>query len=271
MKIRINFPIEKPYYLVFIMAILFPIVKINAQQSGLGTISTPSRMLNGKTPEACWIWGSGDPNPINYCLMIRKTIDLTQIPDKAVAFISAYSYADVYINGKLIDRCPMNCDPEYQVYEQYDLSGYFHPGENTIAALVYNLGIGTHHRIHARGGFFFQGVLTFSDKILKINSGKSWKVSRAEGWDNQTEIRAPRANLIGFIEKYDARKMHEGWKENRFDDSEWQAARVLGIPPIAPWNNIVEVKRPPLFRCISVRLRAGICHHAGRVLPVLRE
>ncbi len=213
------------------------------------TISVPSKLLDGKKAVSGWIWDSGEDNPKNYYLMVRKTIDLKQLPNHVTAFISACSYADVYINGRLVDRCPMNCDPEFQVYEQFDLSGYFHVGENTIAAMVYNFGIGTHHRINARGGFFFQGTLTFSNKQeIKIHTDQTWKVLKAEGWDNQTETRNPQANLIGFIENYDARKMPDGWKENQFNDSQWQPARMLGIPPFAPWNNIVEVKRPPLFR-----------------------
>ncbi len=213
------------------------------------SISSPSKLLDGKTAEANWIWDSGEDNPINCYLIVRKTFELKQVPSETKAFISAYAYADVYINGKLIDRCPMNCDPEFQVYEQYDLSGYLHPGQNTIAALVYNFGVGTHHRINGRGGLFFQGKLTFPDhKMQQINSDKTWKVSRAEAWDTQTELRAPGANLIGFVEKYDALKMPEGWKESPFDDSKWQSAQTLGIPPFAPWNNIVEVKREPLFR-----------------------
>lgn len=213
------------------------------------SISVPSKTLDGKTPVANWIWDSGEDNPENYYLLIRKTIDLKQVPVNANAFISAYSYADVYINGRLVERCPANCDPEYQVYEQYDLSGYFHSGENIISALVYNFGVGMHHRINARGGFFFQGDLTFGDKqTLKINTDKSWKISKANAWDNRTEPLNTNAHLIGFIEKYDARKMPVNWKEPGFDDSKWQAAKTLGIPPVAPWNSIVEVKRPPLFR-----------------------
>lgn len=238
---------------IFTVCFLFWFGSVNAQVNQVSSfetsISKASSLLDGKKPVANWIWDSGEDNPKNYYLIFRKTVDLKQVPSMVKAFISAYAYADVYINGKLVDRCPMNCDPEYQVYEQYDLSGYFHQGENTIAALAYNFGVGTHHRINARGGLFFQGKITFPDnKTLQINSDKTWKVSKAEAWDNQTEIRAPRANLIGFVEKYDARKMAEGWKENRFDDSKWQAARMLGIPPFAPWTNIVEVKRPPLFR-----------------------
>jgi alpha-L-rhamnosidase len=213
------------------------------------SISAPSKLLDGRTAEAQWIWDSGEDNPKNYYLLARKTINLEQVPSEAKAFISAYAYADVYINGKLLDRCPMNGDPEFQVYEQYDLSGYLHLGQNTISAIVYNFGVGTHHRINARGGFFFQGKLIFpNNQSLKIDSDNTWKVSKAAAWDNQTELRAPGTNLIGFTEKYDARKMPTGWKESAFDDKQWQAARMLGIPPFAPWNNIVEVKRPPLFR-----------------------
>jgi alpha-L-rhamnosidase len=217
------------------------------------SISVPSGLLDGKTPVANWIWDPGEDNPINYYLMVRKTIELKQVPSEANAFISACSYSDVYVNGKLVERCPTNCDPEYQVYEQYDLSGYFRKGENTISALVYNFGLGMSHRINARGGFFFQGKLTFGkNDIQLITTDQSWKVSKAEAWDNTTGLRtgnaARRPNLIGFIEKYDARKMPEKWKESGFDDSKWQAAKMLGIPPVAPWNSIVEINRPPLFR-----------------------
>ena len=238
---------------MLIMCIFFFSCQTNAQNSRtkniVPSISAPSVLLDNQKPTANWIWDSGEDNPTNYYLMVRKTIDLKQMPSQAKAFISAFAYADVYINGRLVDRCPMNCDPEFQVYEQYDLSGYLHPGQNTISALVYNFGVGTHHRINGRGGLFFQGKLTFPDKkIQQINSDRTWKVSKAEAWNNQTELRAPGVNLIGVIEKYDALKMPEGWNESAFDDSKWQPARMLGIPPIAPWNNIVEVKRPPLFR-----------------------
>ena len=174
---------------------------------------------------------------------------MKQIPKDAHAFISAFAFAHVYINGKLLDRVPMNCDPEFQVYEKFDLSRYFREGENTIAALVYNYGVGMHHRINARGGFFFQGEIDLgNNKVLQINSDNSWKVSTALAWDSQSEMRAPDAHLIGFVERYDARLMQDQWKGCRFDDSGWQAARELGIPPLAPWNNIVKVERPPLYR-----------------------
>ncbi len=212
-------------------------------------ISSPSLLLDNQNPEANWIWDSGAENPRNYYLLVRKTIELQQIPAEAKAYLSAYAYADVYINGKLVDRCPMNCDPEFQVYEKFDLTGYFRKGKNTIAAIVYNFGTGMHHRINGKGGFFFQGTLTFnfSDRI-KINTDSSWRVIKAGAWDNSTPTRTHDSNLIGFVERFDARQMPDRWKDTDFDDSGWNFARSLGIPPVAPWNHIVEINRRPLYR-----------------------
>ena len=235
----------------FIILVILNNLYAQNNSSGIcaSSISPPSLLLGNQKPEANWIWDSGEDNPRNYSLFVRKTIDLDQIPTEAKAYISAFAYADVYINGKLVDRCPMNCDPEFQVYEKFNLAGYFHKGKNTIAALIYNFGTGMHHRINGRGGFFFQGVLTTANNnLLKINSDNSWLVAKAEAWENKTETRTLTSNLIGFVEKFDAGKMPDNWKGIDFDDSQWKPARILGIPPVAPWNNIVEINRPPLFR-----------------------
>jgi alpha-L-rhamnosidase len=218
-----------------------------------GTIGQPSAVLDGRAAVANWIWMDGDQNPLNQYLLVRKTVTLGEHIDSVTAFISAYSMADVYVNGELIDRCPMNCDPEYQVYEKYDLTRFFQKGENTISAIVYNYGIGMHHRINARGGFFFQGkVYEAGHSIKEINSGSDWLVSTKSGWSTETALRtgsdegAP--NLIGFIERFDVREMPENWQMNAFNDSSWEKAKPIGIPPVAPWNQMVQIERPPLFR-----------------------
>ena len=237
------------YSLLALFMLLQNVAKAQKVTERESSISAPSALLDNRKPEANWIWDSGEDNPRNYYLMVRKSVELDVVPTDANAFISAFAYADVYINDRLVDRCPMNCDPEFQVYEKFDLAGYFHKGKNTISALVYNFGTGMHHRINGRGGFFFQGVLTLDGKTnLKINTDDTWKVSKAEAWDNKTDTRTATSNLIGFIENFDARKMPDNWKAENFDDSSWKPARMLGVPPVAPWNNIVEINRHPLFR-----------------------
>ncbi|MHC4113179.1 MAG: hypothetical protein ACYSUY_19065, partial [Planctomycetota bacterium] len=66
-----------------------------------GYISAPSSALNGEEPKAKWIWDRGEANPRNYYLYVRKTFTLDNAVSSASAFISAHSFADVYINGKL--------------------------------------------------------------------------------------------------------------------------------------------------------------------------
>ena len=63
-------------------------------------ISAPSSTLNGVRPLASWIWDSGAENPQNYYLLVRRAFKLDKLPKDASAFVSAYAYADVYINGK---------------------------------------------------------------------------------------------------------------------------------------------------------------------------
>lgn len=223
-------------------------------------ISKPSKLLDGEKPKAKWIWEKDNPNPLNYYLLIRKEIILDKIPGKISAYISAYSFADVYINGQLLDRYPVNCDPEFQVYEKVNLTKYFKQGVNIISAVVYNYGIGMHHRINARGGFFFQGKVEFKDaKPGMILSDKTWKVFHPGAWTGSGQMRTgigeDRPNLIGFNEIFDASLMSYKWKETKFDETGWAAAYEIGTPPIAPWNNIVVVKRPPLHRTIALPVK----------------
>ena len=138
-----------------------------------GTITPPSNLLDGKKATAQWIWAPGEQNPRNQYLLIRKTIKFLDKPDSLIAYISAYAVADVYVNGKLVDRCPMNSDPEFQVYEKFDLTPLFQKGENTISAIVYNYGIGMHHRINARGGFFFQSYAHGIEPGPRLQLGKN--------------------------------------------------------------------------------------------------
>jgi alpha-L-rhamnosidase len=241
-----------------ILATAQPLTKVKNDVSRVHSyISYPAKTLEGVKPEGKWIWNSDNPNPLDYHLLVRKEINLKDTPLKATVFISAHSFADVYINGKLLDRCPINCDPEYQIYENYDITKYLKQGKNVISALVYNYGIGMHHRINARAGFFLQGRIEFKNQTpIKILTDKSWKVQYASAWENSGKMRTgtgeDRPHLIGFNEKYNASLMPINWQEENFNDTLWENAKEIGIPPCEPWNNIVVVKRPPLKRAIAL-------------------
>jgi alpha-L-rhamnosidase len=214
-------------------------------------ISEPSATLDGVKPLANWIWDSGDENPRNYYLLVRKTFTLDKLPQQASAYISAYANADVYINGRLFERCPIDCDPESQCYDHFDILPYLHQGKNCISAIVQNFGVGLHSQMNGRGGFFFQGKLDYAGgSSADLLSDDSWKVTQAKAWNTESPFREPKAHLIGFIEDFDARLWPEGWLEADFNDSTWEDAKVIGVPPVAPWNHLVVTERPHLIRTI---------------------
>lgn len=217
------------------------------EYSGGGYILPPSHLLDGIVPEASWIWDSGEINPRNYYLHVRKSFALKKSPVEARAFISAHAFAELYVNGAYVDRVPTNPDPEYQTYEEINLAPYLRKGTNTIAALVYNPGIGLHHRMDARGGFFFQAAISDrTGKVTKIHSDQSWRVVQALAWDTSTKKRQ-NDFTIGMRERYDARLAYVDWQEPSFDDSAWESAKVIGVPPLEPWNQMVVIKRERLF------------------------
>lgn len=219
-------------------------------------ISAPASTLNGVKPLASWIWDSGAENPQNYYLHVRKSFHLEKLPKEADAFISAYAYADVYLNGKLLERCPMNCDPEYQCYDHFNILSYLHKGDNCITAVVQNFGVGLHSQMDARGGFFFQGKLNYAgSSTINLLSDHSWKVTPAKAWNTQARFRDPNAHLIGFVEEFDARLWPEGWQNPGFNDSTWEDAKIIGVPPVAPWNSLVVTERPQLARKIIKPVR----------------
>lgn len=212
-----------------------------------GYILPPSHLLNEVQPEANWIWDSGEIKPGNYYLHVRKSFALNNPIQEARAFISAFSFAELYINGQYIDRVPTNPDPEYQTYEEIDLTPYLKKGTNTIAALIYNAGEGLHHRLDARGGFFFQAAITDKKgEVTKVNSDKSWRVAQAIAWDTDTKYRQ-NDHTIGFRERYNAQLEYKDWQLSSFDDSEWEQAKEIGVPPVKPWNSIVVIKRERLL------------------------
>jgi len=219
------------------------------------SISTTSLTLDGVKPTASWIWDSGIENPRNYYLLVRKKFNLDKVPASAIAFISAYAYADVYINGKLFERCPMNSDPEYQNYDKFDIANYLQKGENCITAIVQNFGVGLHSQMNARGGFFFQAKLNFPGRSVDLLSDSSWKVTHAKAWNTQTAFRDNNAHLIGFIEEFDARLWPQNWQSAGYNDNAWENAKMIGVPPVAPWNNLTVVERPHLIRSIVKPVR----------------
>ena len=211
-----------------------------------------------------WIWettqASTQPNPFefhspaykNLFVYFRKTFDLPDRPDRAVAHVTADSRYKLYVNGRYIGRGPIRSDLVWQYYDDYDIAPYLHPGRNVIAALVHFYGEDTGWYMTRRPGFRFQSDIKNSHGTsVTLRTDSTWKVLRAPGWLQHT----PRVSgALGFIEVYDAGKEPNGWNTAEFDDSGWNSARIIssvsGEHPFLTsyiWENLIPRSIPMLL------------------------
>ena len=179
-----------------------------------------------------------DPNA-NQWTCFRTEIDLEKDPTSAIARIAADSKYWLWINGELavfegqLKRGPT---PSDTYFDRVDLTKFLRKGKNTIAILLWYFGKdGFSHKSSGQPGLVFDAQIDGKPLL----SGADWKVRLHPAFENtgapHPNYRLPESNI-----RFDARKDLAGWQNPGFDDSAWPSANALGVPPCAPWNNLIE-------------------------------
>ena len=169
----------------------------------------------------------------------RTEIVLEKAPTSAIARIAADSKYWLWINGELavfegqLKRGPT---PSDTYFDHVDLTKFLRKGKNTIAILLWYFGKeGFSHKSSGQPGLVFDAKIDGKPLL----SGTDWKALIHPAYENTGEphpnFRLPESNI-----RFDARKDLAGWQNPGFDDSAWPSANALGVPPCAPWNNLVE-------------------------------
>ena len=162
---------------------------------------------------------------------LRKTIHLTEAPDKATLFIASVGYHELYVNGKKIGNhvlAPAVTDHTKRArYISYNIADDLKQGENVVA-----LWLGTSWSIFApyitpdkprTPIVIAQGDVYNSkgQKIARIETNESWKTHPSPN------------KLLGTWEMrqyggevYDANKEIENWNTKDFKDDAWTQAIV---------------------------------------------
>ncbi len=145
-----------------------------------------------------WIWGSKDTEGTAN-VFFRRTLELTELPLKAVITISCDNGYELYVNGKRIGS-EILYDPDgWEGAEIYDVLPYLRTGKNVIAMHGTNLG--------GPGGLVM--TLRLGDKI--IVSDREFRTSLTEA---------------------------ENWTAVDFNDENWKPAVVIGPLGCAPWGTV---------------------------------
>jgi alpha-L-rhamnosidase len=240
-------------------------VSLSVQSQDLKNIN-PS-LLSGSW-SASWIT-CPDVAPRDYGIYhFRKKISLDKQPSKFVVHVSADNRYRLFVNGKAVCSGPARGDLYNWYFETIDLAPYLKSGSNTIAALVWNMGVlAPVAQISNQTAFVLQGDGT-AEKI--INTGDSWKVLHNTSYtpcsiDNGARLRT--YMVIGPGDIVDASTYPWGWEQENYQDSSWlQVKRIANPVPagygsdnlwtLAPRN--IPQMRETLQRISNVRRAKGM-------------
>ncbi len=109
----------------------------------------------------------------------RKTIQLPAKPEHFNVKVSADNRFLLFVNGIRIGEGPARGDLLHWRYETFDLASALHPGQNTIAAVVWNFGIyAPLAQIGNRSAFLMQGD---TETESAVNTDETWQVETEPG------------------------------------------------------------------------------------------
>lgn len=161
----------------------------------------------------------------------RKNITLNEKPKKFIVHLSADNRYRFFVNGKPICYGPARGDLYNWYYETVDLAPFLDKGNNTLAALVWNMGEhATVAQISNQTAFLLQGD-SENEKIANTNA--TWKVYQDKAYtpcslDNGTKLKT--YMVIGPGDHLKAQNYPWNWEQLSFDDSKWLNAEKVSFP-----------------------------------------
>ncbi|MBM7565144.1 MGH1-like glycoside hydrolase domain-containing protein [Paenibacillus sacheonensis] len=195
--------------------------------------------------EAAWIWYPDQAalQP-NIYVDFRKTITLEQAD--GIVKVSACQMYQLFVNGHLVGRGPSPCSPEWQYYDEINISPFLREGENVLSAVVYHFGekdIVT-LQMQGPGGFWLQ-LETAAGEAL-TGSDESWSCRISPRWETRNHRIS---KWGGFNEIYVAGR-EDGWEEPGYIEEGWlQAGIVARIgDEESPWAHLIPAEIAPLHR-----------------------
>ena len=189
----------------------------------LGTVSATAGAPQKVWP-AKWIAAPDTPPREAGVFHFRKTLDLPARPLRFVVHVSADNRYRLFVNGVFVATGPARGDLLHWRYETIDLAPYLRPGNNVIAATVWNWGdLRPGAQISRRTGFLLQSD---DPANAAIDSGPSWKAIKHLAY-RFTQVGG--ADIRGYYaaapgEQVDASLYPWGWEQPGYDDREWKAA-----------------------------------------------
>ncbi len=159
-------------------------------------------------------------------------------PAKFVVHVSADNRYRLFVNGKVVCSGPARGDLYNWYFETIDIAPYLQTGNNTIAALVWNMGVyAPVAQISNQTAFVLQGN---SEAEKMVNTGDSWKVFANTAYTPCSTDNAARLHtymVVGPGDNVDAAKYPWGWEQGSYSDAAWLTPKRIANPVPAGYGS----------------------------------
>lgn len=178
----------------------------------------------------------------------RKSFDLGKVPEQLVIHVSADNRYNLFVNGQRVCYGPAKGDLQTYKYNVIDIAPFLKPGENLLAALVYNGGDDKPLAfLSVQTAFMLRAEI---EEFSEINTNVEWKVYKNPAYQviSYNEMLFKVRWFYGFYacgagDEVYAEKFPWGWETAGFDDGNWLAAEPLVFDKQAPWNLVPGILR----------------------------
>ena len=184
--------------------------------------------LLNKHWDAQWI-GHPSASLVDYGIFhFRKTFELKGKPAEFIINVSADNRYRLFVNGQAVCFGPERADLEHWHFETIDIASYLKPGQNVLAAVVWNFGeLKPWAQFSIKTAFIVQGN---SPKEEIVNTNTSWKVIKDKAYSPAAASSKETSGqfvVVGPCDKVDAALYPWYWETNGYDDKSWLSPRTL--------------------------------------------
>ena len=207
---------------LFLLTILF---SLNLKENLFAQEANSQSITSRGTWTASWITCPDVAQREYGVFHFRKTVNLPAVPSKFIVHVTADNRYRLFVNGTPVASGPARGDLYNWYYESIDIAPQLVSGNNTIAAVVWNMGVHAPvAQISNQTGFLLQGD-TKQEEVF--NTNQSWKVIQNKSYtpcsmDNGRRLRT--YMVIGPGDHVEASAYPWGWETTGFNDQQWATA-----------------------------------------------
>lgn len=187
-------------------------------------------LLNGQW-NSSWITCPGVSQKSYGIYHFRKGFNLAAKPSRFIIHLSADNRYRFFVNGVPVCSGPARGDLYNWYFETIDISSYLKAGNNTLAAMVWNMGeYAPVAQVSNQTAFVVQGD---SETESIVNSNNSWKVMQNRSYKPCSTDNGPRLGtymVIGPGDEVDASLFPWGWETGNYNDATWLPAQGISNP-----------------------------------------